>query len=592
MRLWQRRSIRIVRRLGRFDLRGYGMKQGCVMLLVVVLAGLCAVSCESVHLPWSGATVRQIKVDDYIDKLKAGWIGQMAGVGWGGPTEFQYNGEIMPPEAVPGWTPERINQFDRNKFHVEATFLRMLDRSGFNAVTRQVGLDFAGTGFPLWHANREARNNLRAGIAPPDSGHPRFNSHADDIDYQAECDFVGLIAPGMPAAAVQLGEKFGRMICYGDGLYGGQFVAGMYTEAFFEKDPARIVAAGLRCIPRDSQYHQCISDVVRWHSEYPDNWMRAWQQINRKYWLNPHYRRFSCNDANDPMDFDAKINGAFVVMGLLYGQGDPDATISIATRCGQASGCNASTAAGVLFTSIGFRSLPEKFTSALDSSTKFSQTSYNFPTLISVCRSLAEDTLASYGGRVQADVDGRTSFVVPVREPQVGPAQRSADAGSPAISRYKDREIIGLKVPLPAGLSQAVSQFAPGWEIADCGEQMTPGIYAMLRGRRNVLVTCPPNPIQGCTLSRKVQVPTGRTTTLKLVVGHHPKGDWALAVTANGKPLVQKTIGPAVTDLGWTEITVDLSSYAGQTIDLQLLNLPTGWHYEAGYWAEISLQSI
>ena len=31
---------------------------------------------------------RKISVDEYISKAKAGWIGQMAGVGWGAPTEF------------------------------------------------------------------------------------------------------------------------------------------------------------------------------------------------------------------------------------------------------------------------------------------------------------------------------------------------------------------------------------------------------------------------------------------------------------------------------------------------------------------------
>ena len=34
-------------------------------------------------------------------KMKAGWIGQMAGVGWGGPTEFRYKGVIMPEDKMP-----------------------------------------------------------------------------------------------------------------------------------------------------------------------------------------------------------------------------------------------------------------------------------------------------------------------------------------------------------------------------------------------------------------------------------------------------------------------------------------------------------
>ena len=32
---------------------------------------------------------RRLPVKEYVDKMKAGWIGQMAGVGWGWPTEFK-----------------------------------------------------------------------------------------------------------------------------------------------------------------------------------------------------------------------------------------------------------------------------------------------------------------------------------------------------------------------------------------------------------------------------------------------------------------------------------------------------------------------
>ncbi len=56
----------------------------------------------------------------------------------------------------------------------------------------------------------------------------------------------------MPNLVIELGEKFGRLMNYGDGLYAGQFVGGMYAEAFFETDPVKLVQAGLRCIPHRS----------------------------------------------------------------------------------------------------------------------------------------------------------------------------------------------------------------------------------------------------------------------------------------------------------------------------------------------------
>ncbi len=50
------------------------------------------------------------------------------------------------------------------------------------------------------------------GIAPPNSGHPAFSECSDAIDYQIEADFSGLIAPGIPNTAIELGEKFGRLM--------------------------------------------------------------------------------------------------------------------------------------------------------------------------------------------------------------------------------------------------------------------------------------------------------------------------------------------------------------------------------------------
>ena len=223
--------------------------------------------------PWSpgerGPANAAASRAEYIDKMKAGWIGQMAGVAVGGPTEFRHQGEIVPAGEVPHWKPEMINQFDQDDIYVEMTFLRTLEEHGLGASARQAGIDFANSRYPLWHANKAGRDLLRSGIAPPDSGHPAKNTHADDIDYQIEADFSGLIAPGLPSTAVALGETFGRLMNAGDGLYGGQFVGAMYAEAFFEKDPAKIVQAGLAAIPTESQYHECIPDVLAWHKEKP-----------------------------------------------------------------------------------------------------------------------------------------------------------------------------------------------------------------------------------------------------------------------------------------------------------------------------------
>ena len=391
------------------------------------------------------ADFRVLDAEDYRDRMMAAWIGQMAGVGWGGPTEFNFNGRIIPESEFPAWTPELINQYDQDDLYVEMTFLRTLEEHGWDVSPRQAGIDFANSEYPLWHANKFGRRNLRQGIAPPDSGHPQFNGHADDIDYQIEADFSGIIAPGMPVLVTELGDIFGRIMNYGDGLYGGVFVGAMYSEAFFESSPRAIVEAGLRAIPADSQYHECISDVLRWHAEYPDDWETTWQRVNEKYHLNPDYRKASCGDKGD-FNIDAKINGAYIVMGLLYGGGDPDRTIAISTRCGQDSDCNPSNAAGVLFTTMGFSRLPEKFISALKRDVKFSHTAYDFDGLVAVCEKLAREAVVRGGGTVAVDADGKETFRIAVVEPAPGIAEQCWEPGPIAESRFTEEEMKRITV--------------------------------------------------------------------------------------------------------------------------------------------------
>ena len=39
------------------------------------------------------------------------------------------------------------------------------------------------------------------------------------------------------------------------------------------------------------------------------------------------------------------------------------------------------------------------------------------------------------------------------------------------------------------------------------------------------------------------------------------------------------------------EASVDLSALAGKTVKLELVNQPTDWAFEAGYWAKVEIVS-
>ncbi len=556
-------------------------------LVLFLTLSLCA-------LTHGQETYLRIPAEEYVSRMTAGWIGQMAGVGQGAPTEFQFNGRMVPASDMPEWKPIFINQFWQDDLYVEMTFLKSLETYGWDVSLRQAGLDFAASRYPLWHANSTGRNNLREGIAPPDSGHPQFNNHADDIDYQIEADYAGLIAPGLPNVPITLGETFGRVMNYGDGIYGGQFVGGMYSAAFFESDPEKIILKGLECIPAESQYAECIRDVIAWWKEAPENWEASWARIEAKYNENLDYRKASCGGAKKTFNIDAKINGAYIVMGLLYGQRDPDKTIDIATRCGQDSDCNPSSAAGILFTALDLKQIPDKYTSALDRDTVFSHTEYTFDGLLVISEKLARDAIVRAGGEIVVEQDGKETFVIPETKPKLATLEQSWNPGPIANSRFSEEDMethIRAK-NLSDGrpdMNVTIAEFAPGWLIKDCGLEMDPGIRATYLDRQRVLLTHPDDGATPCVIWREGIIPANSHGKLHLVVSHHEGGDWQLIVKINDEEKYNAPVSAETVTDGWLTVDIDLEPYAGEKIKVEILNQPTGWFYEAAYWGEISL---
>ncbi len=60
----------------------------------------------------------------------------------------------------------------------------------------------------------------------------------------------------------------------------------------------------------------------------------------------------------EPFDIDAKVNAAYVVTGLLYGDKDYTKTLEITARCGQDADCNPSTVGGILGALLGYDKIP------------------------------------------------------------------------------------------------------------------------------------------------------------------------------------------------------------------------------------------
>lgn len=341
--------------------------------------------------------------EDLMDKIKGGWAGQMFGVVYGGPTEFRWRSAMIPdsvelalPEGRAKW------YFDHSEglyddIYNDLAFLTVLSEKGIDAGIDDFAEYYKNSKFGLWHANQVGRNNLIKGIPAPESGHWHNNPHADDIDFQIEADFAGLVAPCMPQAALSVCDRTGHIMNYGDGYYGGLYMATMYTLAFYYTDINAVVKDALKAIPQGTKYYNCISDTIRWCEEN-DDWKTTWQLVQDKWNIDS----FCPEGAGAPYNIDATINSAYVVMGLLYGQGDFAKTLEISTRCGQDSDCNPASACGILGTMVGYSNISDEFLSNVkeveDRKFKFPAMSLN--DTYAMTETVALDMIRANGGKV------------------------------------------------------------------------------------------------------------------------------------------------------------------------------------------------
>jgi len=374
------------------------------------------------------------------DKIKGAWAAQTIGVTYGGPTEFRYNKRIIPDSIIIHWSDTMMYHWMTQSpglyddIYMDLTFVEVMENEGIEAPASSHAKAYAEAKYWLWHANQQGRYNFLHGILPPESGHWLNNPHADDIDFQIEADFAGIMNPGMPNSALQICDRVGHIMNYGDGYYGGVFMATMYSYAFISNDIKSIIKNALGHIPKESTFYRCIHDVMKWHEQYPDDWKKNWEMIEDKWGED-----IGCPDGvHRDFNIDAKINAAYVVLGLLYGDGDLGKTMEISTRAGQDSDCNPASSGAIIGTIIGYDAIPEKWSKGLKSieDMDFSFTNISLNDAYEISFQHALELIEKNGGNV-----GKDMMKIKINEKSIAPFEQSFPD-----YRVIDRQNIGLKI--------------------------------------------------------------------------------------------------------------------------------------------------
>ena len=479
--------------------------------------------------PPSGAAAETFSISrsDYLDKVHGWWMGKLIGVTLGGPFEFSMP---WPPREITGYVfdaPAADYVGDNDDLYVGMAYLLALDRHGAAVTQEQLAAEFLGRLEPcrLWMANQRAYMNLAAGLPPPKTGHPVFNEYSWAIDAQIENDVWGLVCPGMIDAACRYADRAAHITNHADGVYGGIFTAALASGAFVERDIAALVETALVKLPPSCDYAKAVRDVIAWHRKEPGDWKKTRERIRRRWQEERGHR-----------DESAVVNGAAVVMALLYGGGDFDETVRIGTMAGWDTDCNAATAGGVLGIILGARGIPAQWDIFHDRYKNVSLRGLpmwmTISGLAARTAAIGEKTIAAHGGRLDGD-----RLVIPRRKP-VPPA--AAEAPYPIGTSQKQAWDL-LRVEK---LAFDLRLWNPELELRNCIADGTTGLIREFKGERHVFRTVP-GPAPGpCVLVFPDVAPPDAGEEIVLEISACSGGaPWDLAVTAGGEELGRVRIG-------------------------------------------------
>ena len=300
---------------------------------------------------------------DYNERVYAGILGKCVGVRLGAPVESVI------------WTYERIREVYKDSIHGYLRpytifgadddingpvyfFLPLMEKD--DPTLQDFGLMWLDAareekGFFWWGGVGQSTSHTvyallkRGEKLPIDQAVLQGAKHtSESIGGQIFVDFLGMAFPGREARAAEIGGRLAAVAHYGEGVYGGRFMAAAVAAAFDAKDVSEVLERALAQIPRDSDYARVVRRVMAFHEGNPGNWRSCMEMLIRDW----GYGRYTGICPMIP-------NAGVCALALLYGEGDFNRTVETAVLCGWDTDCNAGSVGAVAGVLYGLSSIDE-----------------------------------------------------------------------------------------------------------------------------------------------------------------------------------------------------------------------------------------
>jgi ADP-ribosylglycohydrolase len=305
--------------------------------------------------------------ENYLEKTYAGFLGMNIGIRLGAPVEptiWTYERIEKTYGNITGYVKDFINFAADDDANGPVFFLRALSDKGTDVklCPRHIGdawLNYAreGIGMFWWggygtSTEHTAYLNLKNGIAAPKSGSIEQNGKilAEQIGGQIFIDTWGLALPDNIERAAKYAKIAASVSHDGEGLNGAAFIAACISRAYATNDVEEIINSGLSVIPENSIYAKVTKAVMDFYNDNPEDF-RACRKFLEEDWGYDKYTGV-CHIIP---------NAGVCILSMLYGKGDFNRSVEIATMCGWDTDCNAGNVGTIMGVACGLSGIASHY---------------------------------------------------------------------------------------------------------------------------------------------------------------------------------------------------------------------------------------
>lgn len=278
--------------------------------------------------------------DELRDKIYACWVGKNIGGTMGTPYEC-----AQQINDIQGFVTEKGVVLPNDDLDLQLVWLRAMDEQGPEHVNSKVLAEY-WTSFigPSWNEYGVGQGNLRAGIIPPMSGELYNDEWRHSNGAWIRTEIWACTHPGYPEGAIKYAFEDACVDHgFGEGSYATIFVAAMQSAAFIFNDLRTLINIGLSKIPEDCRTARAIKIVLNNYDKGID-WKTTREEL--------------VEDSKDIGWFQAPMNVAFAVLGMLYGECDFKKSMILAINCGDDTDCTGATVGATLGIMYGMKGIP------------------------------------------------------------------------------------------------------------------------------------------------------------------------------------------------------------------------------------------